>query len=144
MIAIVFGAVIFDRSANSVRTFSLARIAVVLLQPDSAVTPGFQMSFAATGALIAAFEVWRNRRSGKEGVLDPIPFSWASIVAASLFAGHATMPFAIYHFDRASPICFVANLAATPVVTFLSAPSAALALILAPFGLSDFGLRLSG
>jgi len=119
-------------------------IAVVLLQPDSVVTPGFQMSFAATGALIAAFEVWRNRRSGKDGVLGPIAFSWVSIVVTSLAAGLATMPFAIYHFDRASPIGFVANLAATPVVTFLSAPSAALALVLAPFGYADFGLRLFG
>jgi len=144
MIAIVFGAVIFDRSAISLRTFALAMIAVVLLQPDSVVTPGFQMSFAATGALIAAFEVWRNRRSGKDGVLGPIAFSWVSIAVTSLVAGLATMPFATYHFDRASPIGFIATLAATPVVTFLSAPSAALALVLAPFGLSDFGLRLFG
>jgi competence protein ComEC len=144
MAAIVFGAIIFDRAAISLRTFAIALIAVVLLQPDSVVTPGFQMSFAATGALIAAFEIWRNKRSGKDAVLGPIAFSWVSIGVTSLAAGLATMPFAIYHFDRASPIGFVANLAATPIVTFLSAPSAALALILAPFGQADFGLRLFG
>lgn len=76
--------------------------------------------------------------------VGPIAFSWVSIAVTSVAAGLATMPFAIYHFDRATPIGFVANLAATPIVTFLSAPSAALALILAPFGLSDLGLRLFG
>ncbi len=144
MAAIVFGAIIFDRAAISLRTFAIALIAVVLLQPDSVVTPGFLMSFAATGALIAAFEIWRNKRSGKEVVLGPIAFSWISIAVTSLAAGLATMPFAIYHFDRATPIGFVANLAATPIVTFMSAPSAALALILVPLGLSDIGLRLFG
>lgn len=68
MAAIVFGAIIFDRAAISLRTFAIALMAVVLLQPESVVTPGFQMSFAATGALIAAFEIWRNKRSGKDVV----------------------------------------------------------------------------
>lgn len=144
MAAIVFGAVIFDRSAISLRTFSVAMIAVVLLQPESVVTPGFQMSFAATGALIAAYEMWRDRRSGKENVLGPVAFSWVSIGITSVVAGLATMPYALFHFDRASPVGFVANLAAMPVVTFLSAPSAALAFLLAPFGQSEIGLRLFG
>lgn len=144
MAAIVFGAVIFDRAAISLRTFAIAMIAVVLLQPESVVTPGFQMSFAATGALIAAYEIWRDHRSGKEDVLGPFAFSWASIAVTSIVAGLATMPFALFHFGRASPIGFAANLAAMPVVTFLSAPSAALAFLLAPFGLADFGLRLFG
>lgn len=144
MAAIVFGAVIFDRAAISLRTFAIAMIAVVLLQPESVVTPGFQMSFAATGALIAAYEIWRDHRSGKEEVLGPFAFSWASIAVTSIVAGLATMPFALFHFGRASPIGFAANLVAMPVVTFLSAPSAALAFLLAPFGLADFGLRLFG
>ncbi|MFN3910447.1 ComEC/Rec2 family competence protein [Hyphomonas sp.] len=144
MAAIVFGAVIFDRAAISLRTFAIAMVAVVLLQPESVVTPGFQMSFAATGALIAAYEIWRDHRSGREEVLGPIAFSWVSIAVTSVVAGLATMPFALFHFDRASPIGFAANLAAMPVVTFVSAPSAALAFLLAPFGLADIGLRLFG
>lgn len=144
MAAIVFGAVIFDRAAISLRTFAIAMVAVVLLQPESVVSPGFQMSFAATGALIAAFEVWRNRRSQSDNVMGPIAFSWVSIIVTSVVAGLATMPYAIYHFDRATPIGLVANLAATPVITFLSAPAAACAFLLAPFGQSEIGLRLFG
>jgi len=85
-------AIIFDRAAISLRTFAISLLAVVLLQPDSVVTPGFQMSFAATGVLIAAFEIWRNKRSGKDVVLGPIAFSWVLIGVTSLTAGLATMP----------------------------------------------------
>lgn len=144
MAAIVFGAVIFDRAAISLRTFAIVMLAVVLLQPESVVTPGFQMSFAATGGLIAAYEAWRNRRAQSDVRLGPIGFSWASIVVTSIVAGFATMPFALFHFDRASPIGFLANLVAMPVVTFLTAPAAALAFLLAPFDQSEIGLRLFG
>lgn len=144
MAAIVFGAIIADRSPISLRTFAIAMIAVVLFQPESVVTPGFQMSFAATGALVAAYEVWRRKRSGQETVLGPIATGWVSIMVTSLAAGLATMPYILFHFDRATPIGFIANLVAAPIVSFLSAPSAALALILAPFGLAEFGLRLFG
>lgn len=144
MIAVVFGAVIFDRAAISLRTFAIAMIVVVLLQPESVVTPGFQMSFAATGALVAAFEMWGERRAQRDQIMGPATFGAASIVMTSLVAGLATMPFAVFHFDRATPIGFAANLVATPIVSFLSAPAAVLAVILAPFGLADIGLRLFG
>jgi competence protein ComEC len=144
MIAVVFGAVIFDRAAISLRTFAIAMMVVVLLQPESVVTPGFQMSFAATGALVAAFEMWRDRRAGRDQILGPIGFGAASVAVTSLVAGLATMPFAVFHFDRAAPIGFAANLVATPIVSFLSAPAAIAAFVLAPFGQADLGLRLFG
>jgi competence protein ComEC len=105
MSAVVFGAVLFDRAAISMRSFAIVMISVVLLQPESVMTPGFQMSFAASGALIATYEARSHRRAG---------------------------------------LGLVANLLAMPVVSFVSAPSAALALILTPFGLGDVGLRIFG
>jgi competence protein ComEC len=144
MAAIVFGAILIDRAPISLRTFAIALIAIVLFQPESVVTPGFQMSFAATGALVTVYEIWRVHRSGREFVLGPISTGAVSTVATSLAAGLATMPFILFHFDRATPVGFVANLAATPIMTFLTAPSAAVALLLAPFGASDYGLRVFG
>ncbi len=64
MAAILFGAVLFDRAALSLRSLSIAMIIVVILAPWSVLTPGFQMSFAATGALIATYEAWQRRRRG--------------------------------------------------------------------------------
>jgi competence protein ComEC len=144
MAAIVFLAVIFDRAAISLRTFAIALIAVVLLQPESVVSPGFQMSFAATGGLIAAYEVWRNHRSSREKVLGPIGFAWASIIMTSVVSDAATAPFSFFHFERLSPVGLFANFAIMPVVTFITAPAAALTVVLAIFGHADLGLELLG
>ena len=144
MAAIVFLAVIFDRAAISLRTFAIALIVIVLLQPESVVTPGFQMSFAATGGLIATYEVWRNHRSSRERVLGPIGFAWASIIMTSVVSDAATAPFSFFHFDRLSPVGLFANFAIMPVVTFVTAPAAALTVILALFGQAELGLRLLG
>ncbi len=102
------------------------------------------MSFAATGALIAAYEAWRNHRSGRERVLGPIGFSWASIAMTSIVAGLATAPYSLFHFDRLAAFGFIANLVAMPIISFFTAPAAALAFVLSLFGAADIGLRLFG
>lgn len=144
MLAVVFGAVLFDRAALSLRSFAIAMILVVLLQPESVMTPGFQMSFAASGALIATYEAWTAKRARSERIMGSVSYSWASLAVTSLVAGTATAPYALYHFDRLAGLGLIANLAAMPVITFVSAPAAAAALILAPFGYGDIGLRVFG
>lgn len=144
MSAVVFGAVLADRAALSLRSYAIAMILVVLLQPESVMTPGFQMSFAASGALITTYEAWSRRRAERERILGPTTFTWASLFVTSLVAGMATAPFAIYHFDRVAAFGLLANLLAMPIITFVSAPLAALSLILTPFGFGDVGLRLFG
>lgn len=144
MSAVVFGAILADRAALSLRSYAIAMILVVLFQPESVMTPGFQMSFAASGALIATYEAWSRRRAGQERVMGPVSYTWASLFVTSLVAGLATAPFALYHFDRLAGFGLLANLLAMPIITFVSAPLAALSLILTPFGLGDVGLRLFG
>ena len=107
-------------------------------------TPGFQISFAASGALIATYDAWSRRRAEQERVLGSVSFTWASLFVTSLIAGTATAPFAVYHFDRLAGFGLMANLLAMPIISFVSAPLAALSLILTPFGFGDLGLRLFG
>ena len=144
MSAVVFGAVLADRAALSLRSYAIAMILVVLMQPESVMTPGFQMSFAASGALIATYDAWSRHRSERERVMGSLAYTWASLFMTSLVAGAATAPFAIYHFDRLAGFGLLANLLAMPIISFVSAPLAALSLILTPFGLGDLGLRLFG
>ena len=144
MLAVVFGAVLFDRAALSLRSFAIAMILVLLLQPESVMTPGFQMSFAASGALIATYEAWTARRAASDKVMGRVSYSWASLAVTSLVAGTATAPYALYHFDRLAGLGLLANLAAMPIITFVSAPAAAAALVLTPFGQGDLGLRVFG
>lgn len=145
MAAVLFGAVLFDRVALSLRSLAIAMIIVVLLSPWSVVTPGFQMSFAATGALIATYEAWQRRDRARAGPpRRGVTFWLKSLFVTSLVSGLATMPFALYHFDRIAAFGLGANLLAMPVISLIAAPLAALALIAAPFGLSEWPLQLFG
>jgi competence protein ComEC len=55
MIAIVLIGVILDRPVLTLRTVTIAALVVLFLTPEAVVHPSFQMSFAATLALIAAY-----------------------------------------------------------------------------------------
>lgn len=142
MAAIIFGAVLLDRAALSLRSLSIAMIAVLILAPWSVLTPGFQMSFAATGALIATYEAWQKRLRDTPGTRRRgISFWLKSLFVTSAVSSLATMPFAMYHFGRVAGLGLLANLAAMPIVSLVSAPFAAAALLLAPLGLDGWALR---
>ena len=145
MAIIGFGAKLFDRPALSLRSVAVALFAVVLLQPESVVTPGFQMSFAASAALIALYEVWpRLDKPDRPGFLARIGPWVVGTVATSLVASIATMPFALYHFNRAALFSVLANIVSTPVITLWTTPAAAAAALAAPFGLEEPFLALTG
>ena len=145
MALIAFGAKLFDRPAISLRSLAVALAVVVLVQPDSVVTPGFQMSFAASAALIALYELWpRLDRPSQPGLLARIRAWFLGAAATSLAASGATMPFALFHFQRAAWFSVLANLAATPIISFWTTPAAAAAALAAPFGLDHLFFGVMG
>lgn len=158
MAGIAFLAIVLDRSPISLQLVAWAAFAVLLFQPESLLGASFQMSFAAVFALVVVFErlgPWfaRRRQSWGEGARwDAKLFhalGWALVwlggtVATSFIAGLATLPFAVYHFDRISVYGVVANAIAVPLTGFWIMPCAALALILMPFGLEAAPLTAMG
>ncbi len=128
---------------------AVAAFAVLLLQPEAIVTPGFQMSFAATAALVALAEVWPRRI--KE-ISAPWPIvaaqrlgSWLLVACtASLVAGMATGPFAMQHFNRTAVYGLIANLGTAPIADFILMPALALGAALEPLGLGAPFLWLAG
>jgi competence protein ComEC len=56
MTAIVLAGVMLDRAALTLRTLAIAALVVMIATPEAIVHPSFQMSFAATLALVAAYE----------------------------------------------------------------------------------------
>jgi competence protein ComEC len=140
MIAIVLMGVMVDRSALTLRNLALAALFVMVLAPESVVHPSFQMSFAATLALVAAYQgggPWAS--GGKPGSLAAQAASWGlreitTLVLASLVAGLATTPFAAFHFHRLAPYGVLANLLAMPIVSVWVMPTGLLALAAMPFG----------
>ncbi|WP_373257685.1 ComEC/Rec2 family competence protein [Brevundimonas sp.] len=147
--SIAFIAILLDRQAITMHALAVAAFVVLLLQPEAIVTPGFQMSFAATAALVALVEVW-PRRPHEISVPWPIRIVqqtgvWvAAAVMASLVAGAATGPFAMQHFNRTAMYGLVANLATAPLSDFLIMPALALGALLEPVGLGAPFLWLAG
>ncbi|HYD45596.1 MAG TPA: ComEC/Rec2 family competence protein [Phenylobacterium sp.] len=146
---VAFAAVLADRRALSLRNLALAALVVITLQPEAVAQPGFQMSFAATAALVALAEAW-PRPAREISVPWPIRFVQAAgvwlllSIGVSLVAGLATGPFAIQHFNRVSTWGLPANLVAAPISSFVMMPALAIGAVLAPFGLGEAPLAVAG
>lgn len=147
--SIAFLAILLDRPAITMHALAVAAFAVLLLQPEAIVTPGFQMSFAATAALVALVEAWPVR---PREISAPWPIllvqrvgAWLGMaIMASLVAGAATGPFAMQHFNRTAMYGLGANLATAPLSDFLIMPALALGALLEPMGLGAPFLWLAG
>ncbi|MFK7868298.1 MAG: ComEC/Rec2 family competence protein [Roseobacter sp.] len=141
MVAVALCAVMINRRAISLRSVAIAAIIVLALRPEALLSPGFQMSFAATTALVAVFGYMRDNRIS----MGP---KWAKPVVAVLIssgvAGLATAPIGAAHFNAISHYGLLANLLSVPVMGAIVVPAAVLALCLLPLGLEAIGLWIMG
>lgn len=149
MIAIVLVGIMLDRPTLTFRTISIAALCVLVLSPQAVAHPSFQMSFAATLALIAAYQgglPWKADADTSRGARIAL---WgvrevAGLILASTVAGLATTPYAAFHFHRLAPYGVLANLFAMPVVSALVMPMGILGVIAIPFGFDAPCWRLMG
>ena len=139
MVAVMFVAVLLDRRAISLRSVAIAAVVVLVLRPEALVQAGFQMSFAATVALVAIFRALNDDGTWRERVprwAMPI----ASVALCSVVAGVATAPIAAASFNRLVEYGLLANLAAVPLMGLVIMPAGVVAAVLAPFGLEGLAL----
>jgi competence protein ComEC len=148
---VAFGAILVDRPAISMRGLALALGLIVLWSPQAVLEPGFQMSFAATAALVAVYEMLAERDALTPKVAAPgllihsMQSVWAGLAGSlttSFVAGMASEIFALQHFQRIALYGLPANLAAAPLISFVVAPAAGIAAVLAPFGLAEVPLQV--
>lgn len=152
MMAIMLLAVFFGRPSISLRNVALSALVILVLSPSAVMGPGFQMSYAATLALVAgyaAFQRHTGARSPLAGIplLKPLLPAWkfvAGIFMTSLIGGLSTALFSIEHFHRIAAWGLPANLLAMPVITFIVMPFGLIALILMPFGMDWLPLKIMG
>ena len=141
MVAVALGALMLGRRALTLRAVAIAATAVLALRPDALMGPGFQMSFAATTALVAVFGWLRSA----ELSLGP---KWLAPVVAtflsSAVAGAFTAPVGAAHFNTVAHFGLVANLLSVPLMGVLIMPAAVAALALSPFGLEHLALWVMG
>ncbi len=129
---LVLFALVLGRDALSLRMVAVAAGLVLLLWPESAIGPSFQMSFSAVLAIIAlancapvrAFLAARDEpwwaRIGRRGVM---------LLLTGVVIELALMPVVLFHFHRAGLYGALANVVAIPLVTFVSMPLIALGLL---------------
>ena len=139
MVSVMFVAVLLDRRALTLRAVAMAAILVLVLEPIALTGPGFQMSFAATTALVVVFG-WMRRLEMHTWPRWTRPV--VSVFVSSLVAGLATAPIAAAHFNQISHYGLIANLLSVPLMGVLVMPAAVLAACLAPLGLAGIGLWL--
>ncbi|WP_417435912.1 ComEC/Rec2 family competence protein [Hoeflea sp.] len=157
MLTIMLVAVLADRPALTMRNVALAAMVIILISPSAVVGPGFQMSFAATAALISAYAAIalraRDRSAAPGGSASgSVPRRWLAFAAkallglavTSLVAGLSTGLFSAHHFHRVAGNGLLANLLAMPLVTFVVMPAGLLAMLLMPFGLDAWPLKIMG
>jgi competence protein ComEC len=134
MISVFLGAVLLDRRALTLRSVAVAGLILLMTQPESLMNPGFQMSFAATIALITGFaaldgSIYRERLPRW---LMPV----FTLVLSSVIGGFATAPYAAAHFNRFTDYGLLANLLTVSVMGAVIMPAGVIAALLAPFGLA--------
>ncbi|WP_348524108.1 ComEC/Rec2 family competence protein [Phaeobacter sp. J2-8] len=131
MVAVALIAVVFNRRAISLRAVALAALIVLVLRPEALLGPGFQMSFAATTALVAVF----NHLRGAPEVVPRWLWAVLAVILSSAVAGFATAPVAAAHFNRIAQFGLVANLLTVPLMGILVMPAAVVAACLRLLGL---------
>jgi competence protein ComEC len=152
MTGLVLVGVLADRPAITLRTLAFAATATLALQPEALLNPGFQMSFAATLAIVSIYEPLAPalaqppaigaamleralRRAGRWVLLGAL---------TSLVAGLATTPYAAFHFHRLAPYGLLANMLAMPVISFVIMPAGVISVLLMPFGYDLLGWQVMG
>lgn len=138
MVSVMLVAVLMDRRALTLRSVAIAGIILLIWQPEALLSPGFQMSFAATVALIVGFAALNDRLAGRQ-----VPWAVrmvAAAVLASLIGGLSTAPYAAAHFNRFTDYGLVANLLTGPAMGLVVMPAGALAALAALVGLEALPL----
>ncbi|WP_245277249.1 ComEC/Rec2 family competence protein [Rhizobium sp. CF080] len=155
MMAIMLVAVLFDRPSISLRNVALSALVIIAMSPSEILGPSFQMSFAATAALVAGYALWKHRAEGRDPeplplrhpMVTPVLASWnfaAGIFVTSLIGGISTAMFSVEHFHRIATYGLAANLAAMPVISFVVMPAGLVGMLLMPFGLDAPFMKLMG
>lgn len=152
MTLVMLGAVLVDRPALAMRNLAISALIVMAREPESVLGPSFQMSYAAVAGLIAANQVWRDRRARHPvaphgpvaGFFRKLALAFLGIAATTLVATLATAPFSAFHFHRLNPYGVIGNSLGIPLVSLVVMPAAVIGTLLVPFGLDGLVWRVMG
>lgn len=151
MICVMLVAVLFGRSAISLRNVAISAILILMVTPSAVTNPGFQMSYAATLGLVAGYAAWRERPVRKEGRGGPLRLSGGAVgrflgglLLSSMIGSISTLIYSIGHFHRVPAYGLAGNLLAMPAISAIVMPFGLIAVLLMPFGLDALPFAIMG
>ena len=148
MLAFVLCAVFVNRRAVSLVATAWAAFLILLFRPETLLSAGFQMSFAAVVALVAAYEagadVWRKKTAQKKGAAFFILSCIVAVAVTTLIASTATAPFAMFHFGRYPVYGLIGNLASSALTGCVVMPLLLAGTVLIPIGGEALPYKIAG
>ncbi len=135
---LVLGALALGREPLSLRMVAAAAFVVMLAWPEAVVSPSFQMSFAAVIAIVAlhgAAPIKAFLAPREESETARLARRAAMLLLTGFVIELALIPIVLFHLHRAGFYGALANVVAIPLVTFVTMPLIALALVLDTAGL---------
>lgn len=134
---LVLIALALGRDPLSLRMVAAAAVAVMLAWPETLVGPSFQMSFCAVIAIVALHNsapVKAFLKAREESWFARLGRRTVMLLITGLVIEIALMPIVLFHFHRAGVYGALANVVAIPLVTFISMPLIAIALVFDSIG----------
>lgn len=119
MASVLLGATLVERRAFGLNSLGMAGIFWLVVSPISLFTAGFQLSFAATAALLT-FYPFATQQMARLVEKTPGGFllsKFVSAIAVSICALLATAPFLLFHFGEIAPFGILTTLAAGLLMT---------------------------
>lgn len=117
MTTLIFAAVVFGRSAISLRNVCVAMWAIILINPHYVMQAGFQLSFAAIFGLIWFWGVIKPKMPENK-ILKVLCTAALTSIIATVF----TAPFVIAHFGTFPLYSLIGNLVLLPIFSIAIMP----------------------
>jgi competence protein ComEC len=130
MVILVLIAIMIERKYRGLIAIAFATSAILIVEPEAILKPGFQMSFSAVLALISSYQINANKLFN----IKIIKY-FVSIIISSFIASLATVPYTIYNFNYFSISGIITNLIAIPVVTLIIIPLGIIYIFLIPLNI---------
>jgi competence protein ComEC len=148
MTGLALVAIMLDREPIQMRVVALAAVFILVLQPESAIDVGFQMSFCAVIGLVAFYQstkkFWVLPIWQESFIFKCVRLLLASL-ATSLAATLVTAPLVLYYFQQIPVLSMLSNLLASAPIAFLIMPGTFLTYLFAPIPvIGDLAIQVMG
>ena len=121
IIALLFGGRLLHRYPDRWNLLALSALIILIFKPWELFSPGFHLTYAAAGSILAVHQNWgesitRRFRYLLKSALFRYPFA---LFIASLAASLGTFPFLAYHFGGLPFVSIPASLIGIPLTGFI-------------------------